>query len=113
MEKVNEYDKQFRHGDWGPKYMFRGPKVDWGVIVLKPGTSLKPHYHNQVEETFYFVDGAPKIIVNDVEHRVKVGDIFRLEPQDKHDIVNDTDSNIKAIMIKCPCLPDDKVDIKE
>ncbi len=109
MEKVNENDKQFRHGDWGPKYMFRGPRVDWGVIVLTPGESLKAHYHNEVEETFYFVQGTPKMIVNGTEYRVKVGDAFRLEPKDTHDIINDTEAPIKAIMIKCPCLPEDKV----
>lgn len=109
MEKANDQEKEFRHGDWGPKYMFRGPNIDWGIIVIKPGESLKPHYHNEVEETFYFIEGTPKIIVEDTDYRVKVGDAFRIEPKERHDVINDTKENVKAIMLKYPYLPKDKV----
>lgn len=112
MERINEHDLKFRHGDWGPKYMFRGPKIDWGVMVIKPGESLKPHYHNEVEETFYFIEGTPKIIVEGTEYRVKVGDAFRIEPGERHDIINDTGADIKAVMLKYPFLPKDKVAIE-
>ena len=111
MQKVNEMEREFRFGDWGPKYMFRGPNIDWGVIVLKPGESLKPHYHNQVEETFYFLKGTPKLIIEGKEYRVKEGDAFRIEPKEKHDLINDTQEAIKAVMIKFPFLPEDKVNI--
>ena len=53
MELVREEDKAYRFGDWGIKYLFRGPRIDWGVFYLKPGTNLGAHYHNQVEETFF------------------------------------------------------------
>ena len=109
MQKVNELEKEFRNGDSGPKYMFRGPNIDWGILVLKPQESIKLHYHVKVEETFYFVEGTPKMIVNDKEYRVKQGDAFRIEPGEKHDLINDTDKPIRAIIIKYPYLPDDKV----
>ena len=54
MERVNEKEKEFRFGDSGPKYLFRGPKHEWGIVVLKPGQTLGAHYHNEVEETFTF-----------------------------------------------------------
>jgi len=113
MEKVNENNKQFRHGDWGPKYMFRGPRIDWGVIVIKPGESLKPHYHNDVEETFYFIEGTPKVIIEGQEFRVKVGDAFRIEPKEKHDVINDTQEYVKAVMLKFPYSPEDKVMVEQ
>ena len=109
MERVNESEMTFRKGDSGPKYLFRGPKLDWGVIVLKPGEMMGCHGHNEVEETFYFIEGTPKMIVNDVSCDVKVGDAFRIEPPEKHDVYNDTDSPVKFIFIKCPYIPDDKI----
>jgi len=109
MERANEHDLEFRHGDHGPKYLFRGPRHEWGIILLRPGDTLGAHGHREVEETFFFESGAPKMIVNRVEHRVRSGDVFRLEPGEAHDIVNDAAGPARIIFIKCPYLPEDKV----
>ena len=109
MERVNESKMTFRNGDSGVKYLFRGPKLDWGIIVLKPGEMMGCHGHNEVEEMFYFLEGTPKMIVNDVPYETKVGDAFRIDPLEKHDVYNDTDSPVKFVFIKCPYLPDDKI----
>jgi quercetin dioxygenase-like cupin family protein len=109
MERVNEKDLPFRHGDSGPKYFFRGPGHEWGLIVFHPGQSLGAHKHAAVEETFYFLSGTPQMIVNGLSHRVAEGDAFRLEAGEAHDIVNDTDRDARLIFIKCPYRPDDKL----
>jgi mannose-6-phosphate isomerase-like protein (cupin superfamily) len=109
MHRVNEKECKFRVGDWGVKYILRGPRIDWGIILLKSGKTMGAHGHKEVEETFYFIKGSPKILVNDVEYRVKEGDAFRLEPLEKHDIVNDTQEEVKLIFIKTPYLPEDKI----
>ncbi len=109
MERVNEFGKEYRGGPSGVKYLFRGPRIDWGVIKFLPGEELGAHYHNRVEETFYFTQGTPLMVVNDKQFRVKVGDAFRLEPGDTHNIVNNTDQEVHAIFIKCPYDPEDKV----
>ena len=111
MERVNEKNLPFRHGDSGPKYLFRGPRHEWGIIVFHPGQVLGPHKHAEVEETFYFVSGAPQMIVNGVSHRVEEGDAFRLEPGEGHDIINDTGQDTRLIFIKCPYRPEDKLAI--
>lgn len=109
MEKVNEKELAYRKGNSGPKYLIRGPKLEWGIIRLEPGEKMGTHGHNEVEEIFYFFEGEPKILINDKEHQTKVGDVFRLEAKEKHDIVNDTSSPVRVIFIKCPYLPDDKI----
>jgi quercetin dioxygenase-like cupin family protein len=111
MERANEQEKEFRHGDHGPKYLFRGPRIEWGIIVFKPGQELGPHKHAEVEETFYFLEGAPQMIVNEVTHRVQPGDAFRIEPGEAHNIINDTDSDTRLVFIKCPYIPDDKINL--
>ncbi len=114
MQHVNENDLEFRGGASGVKYLFRGPRIDWGVVVFNPGERLGHHFHERVEETFFFVAGqGGAMIVNGQEHRIRIGDAFRLEPQDRHDIVNDTDVPLKAVFIKSSYDPKDKVDVKE
>ena len=109
MDRVNEFYLGYRHEDHGPKYFFRGDRFEWGVIRLLPGDTLGGHSHNEVEETFYFPEGTPEMIVNGEAHRVNPGDVFKLSPTETHDIRNDTDQPIKLIFIKCPYIPDDKV----
>lgn len=113
VHKVNEFELSYRHGDSGPKYLFRGPKIEWGVVAFTPGQSLGKHYHEEVEETFYFIEGTPLIIIEGKKFRVEVGDAFRVEPREAHDIINDTDNPTKAVFIKTPYLPKDKVSVKE
>ncbi len=108
MQRVNEHDQDYRDGDHGVKYLCRWPKIDWGVIRLRPGDALGAHYHERVEETFYFPSGAPKIVVNGEDHHVKPGDMFRMEPEDRHDIVNDSDEVVDIVFIKCPFDKTDK-----
>ncbi|MBN1897809.1 MAG: cupin domain-containing protein [Spirochaetes bacterium] len=109
MENINEFEKEFRQGDSGPKYMFRGPRFEWGILVLKPGQTLGKHFHNKVEETFFLEKGSVIMKINDKEIKAKAGDAFRLEPKESHDIINHSDVDARFIFIKVPYLPDDKV----
>ena len=111
MERISEAQKAYRGGVSGVKYLARGPKIDWGVILLLPGERLGPHYHHEVEETFFFIQGRAKMVVNGVEHQAEAGDAFRMEPPEGHDIWNDTDQPTRLVFIKCPYLPQDKVDL--
>ncbi len=109
MQRVNERDQTYRGGDRGVKYMIRGPLLDWGLILLKPGESLGGHYHRQVEETFYVVEGWGTFVVNGERLSAADGDAFRMEATDRHDIVNDSAGPLKLVFVKTPYLPDDKV----
>jgi len=112
MQIVREQDQAYRGGTSGVKYLFRGPRIDWGVILFAPGEQLGRHLHREVEETFYFVEGAGgRLIVNDREHPIAVGTAFRIEPGEVHNVVNDTPAPLKAVFVKTPYLPKDKVDV--
>jgi len=109
MERTNAFDVAYRDGDHGVKYLSRGPLIDWGVLRFLPGQELGRHYHERVEETFYFTKGAPRMVVDDRQMRIRPGDAVRLEPREAHNIVNDTDEAIEAVFMKTPHDPADKV----
>ena len=113
MDHVNETDLSFRTGSSGVKYLFRGPHIDWGVLVLAPGERLGRHYHERVEETFYFLAGQGGLMfINGVERPIRIGDAFRLEPHEQHDILNNTSVPLRAIFIKSTYDLKDKIDVK-
>jgi quercetin dioxygenase-like cupin family protein len=108
---VRETEQPFRGGDSGVKYLFRGPHTDWGVILLLPGQRMGEHYHNQVEETFYVLEGQATCYLDGVKHLLTTGDAVRLEAPERHDIANASDQPLKLLFIKYPYLPQDKIDV--
>ena len=88
----------------------RGPSIDWGLILLKPGESMaeKSHGHNFIDETFYFIDGNGIMIIDDKEYNAPEGSIFLIEPKEMHNIRNDSDKSVKIIFIKGEYKPEDK-----
>ncbi|MCM8815534.1 MAG: cupin domain-containing protein [Candidatus Omnitrophica bacterium] len=111
MKKTSESIEKFKKGDSGPKYLFRGPHCEWGVIILRPNEQMGAHGHKSVVEDFYFIEGNPKVMVANTEFKANPGDAVRAEPGETHNIVNDTDKSIKLVFIKSPYLPDDKYSI--
>jgi mannose-6-phosphate isomerase-like protein (cupin superfamily) len=112
MEIVREQDQKFRGGASGVKYLFRGPKIDWGIIVFAPGEELGRHLHNEVEETFFFVEGSGgRVIVDGQERAIETGLAVRIEAGEVHNIVNDSAAPLKAVFIKSSYNPTDKVNV--
>jgi len=106
MEIVNEKDLPFKGG---VKYLIRGPHIDWGVMELEPGVVFDAHYHEEVEETFFILEGTGVFIINGKDVKVEAGNALRLEPKESHGIKNTGDSKLKMVFIKHIYRPKDKV----
>jgi mannose-6-phosphate isomerase-like protein (cupin superfamily) len=113
MEKVNANEMEYRNRVSGPKYLFRGPHIDWGLIRFLPGETLGAHLHKQVEETFYFTAGRGVFVVDGLEYDVQPGDAFRVEPGEVHDVRNTGATPLDGVFIKHLYRPEDKVDARE
>lgn len=110
MERVNANDRSYRRGASGPKYLFRGPRLDWGLIRFLPGEQLGAHHHEEVEETFYFTSGLGLFVADGVAHEIRPGDAFRVEPNEVHNVENTGSEPLDGVFIKHTYRPDDKVD---
>ncbi len=113
MKIINETQEKELHG---VKYMNRGPDIDWGIITLQPGDIKLSHYHQQMGETFYILEGITTFIVTikNQEKDIKLtkGNAIRLKENEAHELRNETDSITKVIFIKEKYLPDDKIECK-
>ncbi|MDP8246493.1 MAG: cupin domain-containing protein [Candidatus Hinthialibacter antarcticus] len=116
MKKLDSNEIPWSLGDSGVKYIVQGPDVEWGVLKMKPGQSSKNyglHIHHVVVESFYIIEGTPKIVVEGVEHRLKPGMTLTVEPHDHHNVVNDTEQDMVALFIKSPYMPEDRHLVEE
>ncbi len=107
MQIVKEAEKE---NNGGVIYMIRGPQIDWGTITLQPGDEKGAHYHNQIAETFYIIEGTTTFLLDDgKELDVETGTGIRLEAKESHGLKNNTDKPTKMIFIKENYKPKDKV----
>ncbi|ENQ3106988.1 cupin domain-containing protein [Bacillus cereus] len=102
MLKVNEEDFSYRFGDNGPKYLVKGPNIDIGVVVIKPGQDFQNHYHTTCEEIFYALEGEIDFYINHVKVPIKQGDVLQVRPHESHYLINRSSQNFKALFIKSP-----------
>ena len=78
MFVVNEKDFEYRFGDSGPKYLMKGPRMNYALVQFQPGQDFQAHYHNVMEENFYILEGKVDIVVDNVCHTLTEGDFIHI-----------------------------------
>lgn len=111
MFKVNEREFEYRFGDSGPKYLMRGPRMNFGVVVLQAGQDFRDHLHNVMEENFFILEGELEFRVADQVLTAKAGDLVHVEPGEAHYLRNASDAPAKAVFCLAPFQEKDKVDL--
>ena len=112
MEKISESEKEYRFGDSGPKYLMRGPRMGFGVVVLKPGQDFNSHFHQQMEENFFILEGKLDFYINDKLVTCKSGELIHVEPHETHYLINNYDMPAKAVFMLAPFYDNDKVEVE-
>ena len=84
MYLVDSRDKEYRHGD-------QGPRSNFGLCQLRPGEVATPHVHRIMEENFYVLKGKLQVEINGVTTIVEEGQMFHIEPGEFHKVSNPTD----------------------
>ncbi len=110
--KIHESSVKYRfNGISGPKYLMRGPRSDFGMVVLMPGEDFQTHYHNHLEENFFTLEGEVDIYINGERWTLAPGELCHVPPKHPHYLINNGDIPWKAIFVKVPYDPADKVNV--
>ncbi len=109
---INEKDREYRFGNSGPKYLMKGPRMNFAVVQFQAGENFKAHYHNVMEENFFILEGEVDIVVDGITHHLVPGDLIHIEPGETHYVINQSDSAVKMISTLAPFQDSDKVDVE-
>jgi len=108
MYLVNENDKQYRHGDHGPKYLMQGPLSNFGIVRLLPGETVPGHVHRVMEENFFVIEGKVTIKVGGAETEISEGSMLHIDPGEVHVVMNKQDVPAKMVITAAPFKENDK-----
>ena len=112
MYIVNEEDKEYRFGDSGPKYLMKGPRMNFALVQFQAGQDFKAHYHNVMEEDFYIIEGKVDIVVDGVKKTLGPGELIHIEPGEVHYVINTYDAPVKMVSTLAPFQEVDKVNVE-
>lgn len=113
MYIINESEKEYRFGDSGPKYLMKGPRMNFALVQFQPKQDFKAHYHSIMEENFYILEGEIDIIVDGVVNHLKPGQMIHIEPNEVHYCINHSDKPVKMVSTLAPFQKVDKVEIED
>ncbi len=112
MYILNENEREYRFGNSGPKYLMKGPRMNFAVVQFQPNEDFKAHYHEVMEENFFILEGEIDIVVDGVVHHLKEGDFIHIEPNEVHYCINRYGKPVKMISTLAPFQESDKKDIE-
>ena len=113
MFLVHENDFDYRFGDSGPKYLMKGPRMNFALVQFQPGQDFPAHYHNIMEENFYILEGTVDIVVDGVVHTLGPGQFIHIEPGEIHYVLNRYDKTIKMVSTLAPFQEKDKIEVPD
>jgi len=109
---VNENEKEYRFGDSGPKYLMKGPRMNFALVQFKAGQDFNAHYHNIMEEDFFILEGEIDIVVDGKVNHLKKGDLIHIEPGEIHYCINNSAADVKMVSTLAPFQEVDKVEVE-
>jgi quercetin dioxygenase-like cupin family protein len=108
---VDEKDEEYRFGDHGPKYLMRGPRMNFAIMQLMPGQDFHAHYHDVMEENFYVLEGTVIIVVDNEAHTLTRGQFIHVEPKEVHYLINKSSAVVRLVATLAPFQEADKVEV--
>ena len=105
---VDEKDEEYRFGDNGPKYLMKGPRMNYALVQFTPGTDFTNHYHKIMEENFYVIEGEIDIVVDGTLHHLTEGQFIHIEPNERHYVINRSSKITKLVSTLAPHVEVDK-----
>jgi quercetin dioxygenase-like cupin family protein len=111
MYIVDEKDKEYRFGDNGPKYLMRGPRMNFALVQFMPGQDFRAHYHEVMEENFYILEGSVTIVVDNAVYTLTPGQFIHIEPREVHYVINKSPSVVRMVSTLAPFQELDKIEV--
>lgn len=112
MFTLNENEREYRFGESGPKYLMKGPRMNFAVVRFLPGEDFQAHYHNVMEENFFILEGKVDIVVDGKKNALSAGDFIHIEPGEVHYVKNAYDAPVKMVSALAPFQEVDKVSVE-
>jgi mannose-6-phosphate isomerase-like protein (cupin superfamily) len=103
IEKLTIENSNFR------KVLYTGEQLQLVLMSLKPGEDIGFEVHNDNDQFFRFDEGKGKVVINETEYSVEDGDAVIVPKGANHNVINNSDSDLKFYTIYSPSHHKDQI----
>jgi len=96
-----------------PEVHGTSPNLGMGIVNIPPGGSGNSHAHLDTQETWFIISGFGKLIVGDEEIDLEPEMVVVAPKGITHQIINDSQGDLKALFIFSPAGPEEEFIRKE
>jgi quercetin dioxygenase-like cupin family protein len=76
------------------------PGTQIQILKIKPGEVAKAHHHEKQTEIFYFLNNNGHFVINGEKISPQEGDVIIMEPNDVHEVSNNTQEDFLYVGFK-------------
>ena len=84
-----------------------GSAASLAHVTMAPGKSDPYHYHKNLTEVYYILDGHARMLIDDVEYDLDTNDSVIIPPYAKHKLFNESSRNCHFIVFCTPAWSQD------
>ena len=81
--------------------------------ILPPNGSEVKHFHSKTEQFFYVLEGTLSIELDGTNYHLQHHEGITVIPNIAHKVFNQSDKNVKFLVISCPDSHRDRIDLEE
>jgi mannose-6-phosphate isomerase-like protein (cupin superfamily) len=85
-----------------PENLGGATKHSFGHVVIPYGFASRHHYHPEAEETYAILKGKARMIIDDKEFFLSLGDVVFIKPPERHQIFTEEDANLEFLVVCAP-----------
>ena len=73
-----------------------------GVQVIAPGSHVREHFHEDLDELLFFWEGRGRAVIDGIEHTLVPGTTVYVAPGCRHSFINDGEGDLKMMWVAMP-----------
>ncbi|MFZ5638134.1 MAG: cupin domain-containing protein [Pseudomonadota bacterium] len=106
-----------RHYVWGAGcdgwHLLEGDDLSVIEERVPPGAMETPHRHAHARQFFYVLSGDATLVVEGVAHRLTVGEGLHVAPGLAHQLRNESDADLRFLVMSSPKSHGDRENLSE
>jgi mannose-6-phosphate isomerase-like protein (cupin superfamily) len=105
------------HYRWGNDrcdgwHLIRSAELSVIQELVPAGVSEQRHFHHKARQVFYILDGSAVMELDGALHELHSGDSIVIEPGIPHQFMNQSDRDVKFLVISAPESHGDRVNLE-
>ncbi|WP_085990902.1 cupin domain-containing protein [Oceanobacillus senegalensis] len=105
VKEVGTYSPPGHEGTYNRRLVGPQEGIENAEVIIgemEPNGLADPHFHDEIEQIMYILNGNARVIIEGEEAILSVGDVIWIPKRAMHEVINVGDTNLRFVLIYSP-----------